>query len=123
MFQGSQTVGAFLHLPLCNATTIMSFICPHSPKQVVPRGENPSYPHHAYAPSNENNNLTGVNTIEALKEAYREMVIIRFSVKAAQDTLLMSQTCRINRGRFLTYFSTQNEFFFFFLIFQTAVSS
>lgn len=42
--------------------------------KVVPRGENPSYPHHAYALSNENNNVTGVNTIEALKEAYREMV-------------------------------------------------
>ncbi|XP_022666333.1 transmembrane protein 145-like [Varroa jacobsoni] len=44
--------------------------------KVVPRGENPSYPHHAYAPSNENNNLTGVNTIEALKEAYREMTAV-----------------------------------------------
>ncbi|OQR71414.1 transmembrane protein 145-like [Tropilaelaps mercedesae] len=44
--------------------------------KVVPRGENPSYPHHAYAPSNENNNLAGVNTIEALKEAYRDMVTL-----------------------------------------------
>lgn len=41
---------------------------------MVPRGENPSYPHHAYAITNENNNVAGVNTIEALKEAYREMV-------------------------------------------------
>lgn len=44
--------------------------------KIVPRGENPSYPHHAYAPSSDNNNVSNAATIEALKEAYKEMVSI-----------------------------------------------
>ncbi|XP_028967908.1 transmembrane protein 145 [Galendromus occidentalis] len=44
--------------------------------KIVPRGENPSYPHHAYAPTSDNNNFSNANTIEALKEAYKEMTAV-----------------------------------------------